>query len=91
MSAGWMENVANEVNEKFDTNPAMLALIVCSDATNVTTWSDRQVHPFYLACANDTPDVRNSAAGKQVIGYLEKLPSMFSVSLQWCTHVDCAL
>lgn len=78
MSAEWMREVDAEVNRNFPIKPLVLTLIVCSDATNVATWSDRQVHPFYLSCGNDPPEVRNAPAGKQVVGYLEKLPSMYS-------------
>lgn len=69
-----MRILSTAVHAKFGRTPKLLLFIISSDATNVTQWSDRQVHPFYLALGNDTADVRNSVIGRQPIGYLEKIP-----------------
>lgn len=66
------------VYARFGRVPKLLLLIISSDAANVTHWSDRQVHPWYLAIGNDSANVRNSVIGKQPIAYLEKIPGTLS-------------
>lgn len=69
-----MRQLYASVVEKFGVAPMILLIILSSDATNITSWSGRQAHPWYIACGNDPAVVRNSVEGKQVVGYLEKLP-----------------
>lgn len=84
-SADAVKSISINIKQQHgDDPPHIVLLLLCSDATNVTHWNGRSVHPWYLACGNDPVVVRNKHSSKVVVGYLEKLHGIFSILLTFC-------
>lgn len=72
----WMKERQQNFLRKGILNAKIIPLIIWSDATLVTRFSQQQMHPILVSCGSDPLDFRDSEFGKSLVGYI---PSLFKI------------
>jgi hypothetical protein len=87
-----MDEVKNSLfAQGLHSSTAVLLIILGSDETRITRWTNQSVHPLYLWLGNSSQNIRNSNEGRILIGYFPVLEETTNITKSHLAYYRCWL